>query len=73
MMLYFASGLGLGNHTVTIANKPSGLSSVLDIDYVQIIGGVDPASLNGSTSKSKRSVKPDLSAHDAYSIPRPSM
>ncbi|KAG8908427.1 hypothetical protein FRB99_006632 [Tulasnella sp. 403] len=38
-LLYTASGLGRGNHTLKIMNAPVSTGSVLDLDYIQVFGG----------------------------------
>ncbi|KAG9042686.1 hypothetical protein FS837_010487 [Tulasnella sp. UAMH 9824] len=53
-ILYFASGLGAGNHTVVINNNPASIGNQLDIDFIQVLGGGIPydaqSGNNGSTS-----------------------
>lgn len=48
-ILYFASGLGAGNHTVVINNNPASIGNQLDIDYVQVLGGGIPQTGNSTT------------------------
>lgn len=48
-ILYFASNLGGGNHTVTLSNDPTTPGNVIDIDSVQIIGGGTPSSVGPTT------------------------
>ncbi|KAG8908420.1 hypothetical protein FRB99_006625 [Tulasnella sp. 403] len=38
-LLYIGSGLGSGNHTLTIQNKPEATGDILDLDQIQIFGG----------------------------------
>ncbi|KAG9019891.1 hypothetical protein FRB90_000021 [Tulasnella sp. 427] len=47
-IIYFASGLGAGNHTVVIKNNPASVGNKLDVDYVQVLGAGIPTS--GSNS-----------------------
>ncbi|KAG8902718.1 hypothetical protein FRC01_009491, partial [Tulasnella sp. 417] len=53
-ILYFASGLGAGNHTVVINNNPASIGNQLDIDYIQVLGvgiptdGAQPGNNNSS-------------------------
>ncbi|KAG9042872.1 hypothetical protein FS837_010292, partial [Tulasnella sp. UAMH 9824] len=53
-ILYFASGLGAGNHTVVINNNPASIGNQLDIDFIQVLGGGIPydaqSGSSGSTS-----------------------
>ncbi|KAG8957010.1 hypothetical protein FRC00_004593 [Tulasnella sp. 408] len=51
-ILYFASGLGPGNHTVIINNNPASIGNQLDIDFIQVLGGGIPydAQPGGTTS-----------------------
>ncbi|KAG8908403.1 hypothetical protein FRB99_006608 [Tulasnella sp. 403] len=38
-VLYLASGLGSGNHTLKIQNKPNAVGNMLDLDQIQVFGG----------------------------------
>ncbi|KAG8908402.1 hypothetical protein FRB99_006607 [Tulasnella sp. 403] len=38
-LLYIASGLGSGNHTLMIQNTPQAAGDILDLDQIQIFGG----------------------------------
>ncbi|KAG8908404.1 hypothetical protein FRB99_006609 [Tulasnella sp. 403] len=38
-VLYIASGMGGGNHTLEIQNKPDSVGNFLDLDSIQVFGG----------------------------------
>ncbi|KAG8955860.1 hypothetical protein FRC04_006307 [Tulasnella sp. 424] len=57
-ILYFASGLGAGNHSIVINNNPTSIGNQLDLDYVQILGsGIPTTGTNSGNNSSGGSSK----------------
>jgi len=60
-VLYSASQLGAGNHTLTITNDPAAVGNIIDVDYALVMGGSVPSgsaytgALSSSSSTSKKS------------------
>ncbi|KAG8908418.1 hypothetical protein FRB99_006623 [Tulasnella sp. 403] len=65
-LLFIASGLGSGNHTLTIQSKPDDVGDIFDLDQIQVFGGnatsLAPPSQTSVSSKKTSLVGPIVGA-----------
>ncbi|KAG8908405.1 hypothetical protein FRB99_006610 [Tulasnella sp. 403] len=54
-LLFIASGLGSGNHTLTVQNKPEDAGDTLDLYQIQVFGG-NATSLSPPSQSNKKSL-----------------
>ncbi|KAG8908426.1 hypothetical protein FRB99_006631 [Tulasnella sp. 403] len=66
-LLYIASGLGSGNHTLEIQSKPQVVGNILDIDQIQVFGG-NATAFNMPSQASSSSKKTSLAGPIAGAV-----